>query len=151
MNKDKFSLSVLRILKVPATPENLRFMKAWYLCENTTALNNPFATTQNYTNATNFNSTGVKNYLTEQDGIIATVKTLSYKAYRPILAALKMKLPASIAVQTEGVQTALNTWGTTGKAVAGKLTTTQPVIIDRTEINPFIFLIFAGFTLYLLF
>src|SRR5688572_6074200 len=51
---------------------------AWQTEESTTAQFNPLATSQDMPNATVFNSHGVKNYASYEDGIMATVKTLSY-------------------------------------------------------------------------
>lgn len=56
----------------------ISWIAAWTKAENTRARYNPLATTQTWPGATNFNAVGVKNYASREDGIAATVQTLSY-------------------------------------------------------------------------
>lgn len=58
--------------------EILAFLVAWQKAEGTTAANNPLATSQDMPGATVFNSHGVKNYASRDDGLEATAITLGY-------------------------------------------------------------------------
>jgi hypothetical protein len=51
-------------------------MYAWRQAEGGKAKNNPFNTTYELPGATNYNSIGVKNYKSTEDGVEATCKTL---------------------------------------------------------------------------
>ena len=59
--------------------------------------------------ATNFNKVGVKNYLSLDDGLIATVRTLTNGKYNCILNGLRKNLGASTIA---GCRMDLKTWGT---------------------------------------
>ena len=65
------------------------FMYAWRQAEGGGAKNNPFNTTQKWYGATNYNSIGVKNYQTPEDGIQATCKTLKNGRYDNIIKGFK--------------------------------------------------------------
>jgi hypothetical protein len=80
---------LLAALGMPRTRENVRALVAWARAEGTAAAHNPLATTQAHPGATNFNSVGVKNYLSYHDGIEATVRTLTNGRYHAILDALR--------------------------------------------------------------
>ncbi len=80
----------LTTLGMPITSENVRAVSAWEQAEGTKASFNPLATTQSgFTGETRFNSVGVKNYATYQDGIDANVHALTNGRYANILAALR--------------------------------------------------------------
>lgn len=74
---------VMRRLNILPTTEKRKFFRAWQQAENTNAKYNPLATTMdiNASGQTDFNSVGVKNYPTEDDGVDATVKTLQLDRY----------------------------------------------------------------------
>lgn len=76
--------------------ETVALVAAWQAEENTTAAFNPLATSQEMDGATQFNSHGVKNYASYEDGIAATVRTLQYDypGYADILAGLRTDDPA---------------------------------------------------------
>ncbi len=77
-------------LGMPTTGENIRAVVAWQQAEGTAARYNPLATTQGgFEGATKFNSVGVKNYLTYDDGIAANVRAITNGRYANILAALR--------------------------------------------------------------
>lgn len=66
----------------------VNWISAWTKNENTKARFNPLATTLDYGKTTDFNSVGVKNYETREQGIEATVKTVSnfkYPGYKDIV------------------------------------------------------------------
>lgn len=75
---------------LPITAENVRAVEAWQQAEGTAAKFNPLATTQGgYAGSTNFNSVGVKNFVSYQDGIDANAKVLNNGLYPNIIAAFK--------------------------------------------------------------
>jgi cell wall-associated NlpC family hydrolase len=77
---------------VKPTTENLKFLDAWAHAEGGTASNNPFNTTQKEPGATAYNSNGgypVLNYQSAQQGIDATVNTLTNGRYGNIIGALR--------------------------------------------------------------
>lgn len=96
------------------SPEILRWCAAWTRNENTRARYNPLATTQTWPNATNFNLVGVKNYATPQDGIAATIQTLSYDypGYADIRAGLQTNDPDR---SMDGLMR--SPWGSNGASV----------------------------------
>jgi hypothetical protein len=76
----------------------MKFLYAWRQAEGGKAKNNPFNTTQPKPNSTFYNclkkgisgcKSGVRNYMSSQDGIDATIKTLRNGRYENILKALK--------------------------------------------------------------
>ena len=112
MNKDKFCTDLLNYLKFPANRENLKFLKAWYLAENTQAKNNPFATTQPMPGATIFNYANVRNYATYQDGIKATADTILNGYYPNIIKALNTQQTALEKATDPKISNDFKTWGT---------------------------------------
>ncbi|MFN8036684.1 MAG: hypothetical protein U0V73_12190 [Acidimicrobiia bacterium] len=88
-SRTKWGTDVLSALGMPLTDQNVTAMTAWARAEGTDAAFNPIATTQSSPGATNFNSVGVKNYASYEDGLAATVKTLTNGRYGNILAALQ--------------------------------------------------------------
>jgi hypothetical protein len=92
--KVDFSKKLLGELGAPATEKNVAFMLSWMDQENSGADWNPLATTKRYGNTTNFNGNGVKNYETEEQGVIASAQTLRNTRYYPtLLAGLKAGTP----------------------------------------------------------
>jgi hypothetical protein len=87
-------------LGMPITSENVKAVSAWEQAEGTKASFNPLATTQSgFTGETRFNSVGVKNYATYQDGIDANVHALTNGRYANILAALQAGNDATAVAQ----------------------------------------------------
>ena len=105
----EFYKAVLQGIGAPASDNNLRFMNAWRQAEGGNALFNPFNTTQKAEGATNYNKATVKNYVSEEQGIAATVKTLLYKYYDKIVADMRADSPAT---KTASNHDQLKTWGT---------------------------------------
>lgn len=87
VTRAEWAESLLRLLKAPVTVRNLRAVVSWESAEGTTAKWNPLATTKKMPGSTNFNSTGVQNYDSPQQGLEATIKTLREPGhnYAPIL------------------------------------------------------------------
>ena len=105
---NKFGTDLLAALGLPPTTSNLRAINAWAQAEGTRAANNPLATTQRMEGATNFNSVGVKNYTSYEQGVAATAKTLRNGRYDNVLAAFK----AGNSAKAVGSAVAASPWGT---------------------------------------
>ena len=87
----EFFTGVLRELGIPATEQNLRIFQNWSGAENTKAAWNPLATTRRKgVNAgSDFNSVGVRDYPTWEDGVRATALTIANDGYPAMLSALR--------------------------------------------------------------
>ena len=97
----------------PITASNVQAITAWEQAEGTKAAYNPLATTQGgFAGETQFNSVGVKNYVSYQDGLAANVKVINNGLYPNILAALQQGNDAMAVAQA----IASSPWGT-GKGV----------------------------------
>jgi hypothetical protein len=96
-------------LGAPITASNVQAITAWETAEGTKAAYNPLATTQGgYAGETTFNSVGVKNYATYQDGLDANVQVINNGLYTNILAALHQGDNAQAVAQA----VANSPWGT---------------------------------------
>ena len=96
---------------MPLTSENIRAISAWEQAEGTKAAFNPLATTQSgFAGETRFNSVGVKNYATYQDGIDANAHALMNGRYTNVLDALRAGNSATAVAQA----IADSPWGTHG-------------------------------------
>ena len=94
---------------MPVTSENVRAIVAWEQAEGTAAHFNPLATTQSgFNGETRFNSVGVKNYATYQDGIDANAHALLNGRYQNVLDALRAGNDAKAVAQA----IADSPWGT---------------------------------------
>jgi hypothetical protein len=103
----KFYSEILKGIDAPVTKNTLTFFFAWRQAEHGVCAFNPFATTQPYGASTKFNSAGVRNYQSEEDGIAATIKTLLNGYYTDLVARLRTDLgPLEIAASLD-----LNIWG----------------------------------------
>ncbi len=125
MTRDAFARAVLAALGIPARPEAIKALEAWMQAEGTSAANNPLATTQPWSGSSNFNSVGVKNYASEDDGVAATVRTLTNGLYNPILGALQNGTAMDVAQAV-----AASPWGTgTGviRVLGGQVSGTSPI------------------------
>ena len=96
-------------LGAPVTASNVQAISAWEQAEGTKAAFNPLATTQGgYAGETQFNSVGVKNFASYQDGIDANVKVITNGLYGNILTALQQGNNAMSVAQA----VASSPWGT---------------------------------------
>jgi hypothetical protein len=96
-------------LGMPVTGPNVQAVTAWEQAEGTKAAFNPLATTQGgFTGETQFNSVGVKNYVSYQDGIDANVKVITNGLYPNIIAALQQGTDAMAVAKA----IAASPWGT---------------------------------------
>lgn len=81
--------ALLRSIGAPATAANLKFLNAWQRAEGGRASFNPLNTTQGSHGASNYNSVGVKNYRSPQEGVHATAQTLLNGHYGNIVGLLR--------------------------------------------------------------
>jgi hypothetical protein len=98
-NDDKFYTRVLKDLGAPVTDGNLTFLKAIRQSEGAKARFNPFNTTMKKMGSSCYNvlkrdnfggcKSGVQSYLSEEDGIDATVETLRLGYYKDIVRGFK--------------------------------------------------------------
>jgi hypothetical protein len=107
---DEFYNKLLEELGAPKSDENLKFLQAWRQSEGKAGKYNSFNTTQPMADATNFNSVGVKNYESIDDGFKATIKTLKNGRYNCIVNGLKNDIGAK-KISTDCISD-LKTWGT---------------------------------------
>jgi len=117
---ENFYEKLLTNLGAPTSKENLKFLYAWRQSEGKAGKYNPFNTTQGIPGASNFNSVGVKNYSSIEDGMEATLKTLKNGRYNCIVNSLKNDIGAKT-ISTKCLDD-LQTWGTgdlVAKVVSG--------------------------------
>jgi hypothetical protein len=83
--------SLLSSLGAPTSRNNRIAIVAWEASEGTQATWNPLATTKDAPGATIYNSHGVKNYRSKEQGIEASIATmrLPRRGYEPIIARLR--------------------------------------------------------------
>lgn len=105
---ETFAGDLLTRLGMPVTGENVRAVTAWARAEGTAAANNPLATTQPMDGATRFNSVGVRNYSSYEEGLEATVRTLRNGRYGNVLATLA----AGTSAEDVARAVAASPWGT---------------------------------------
>jgi hypothetical protein len=109
---DLWASSVLLRIGAPVNEINADTIWAWSNAESGADVmrwNNPLNTTQDWPGAVNMNSVGVKRYLTVQDGIGATVVTLTNGFYPVILANFRASVPRA---QWGNACPNLGVWGT---------------------------------------
>lgn len=113
MNRGEFARRVTEGLGAKVTLHTRRAWAAQTQAEGGSAKNNPFNTTQPMPGATNYNSVGVKDYVSPSQGIAATVKTLKQNGhgYEKICKLLRANAPATEIVGAIGD----SDWGTDSK------------------------------------
>lgn len=117
-NDQDFYQTLLNKLGAPVTNENMKFLLAWRQAEGKGGDFNPFNTTHKLENSTDFNSAGVQNFQTLDDGMYATLRTLTNGRYNCIVNGLINDIGAAEIAKC----TSLKTWGTgdlVGKVIAG--------------------------------
>jgi cell wall-associated NlpC family hydrolase len=91
-----FIMAVLAGLGLQGTPNQVAFFTGLAAAEGTEARNNPFATSYILGRGeTKFNSHGVKNYLSPEDGVRATVETFRLRYYKKVMRLLKADAPVA--------------------------------------------------------
>ena len=117
--RETFAEAVLQSLGYPVTKLAVTDIMSWEAAEggawNGGARYNPLNTTEPMSGATDFNSVGVKNYSSWDDGITATVKTLNNGHYTDILNALAIG-----GTQDFGVTVGESPWGTETFVITGQ-------------------------------
>lgn len=105
-----FSRDVLRAIGAPETASNMQAMSAWVKSEGTSAAFNPLATCRKAPGATDFNSVGVKNFQSYEQGVQTTVGAIQNGLYQPVITALRRgDDPYAVADAIEA-----SPWGTGG-------------------------------------
>jgi hypothetical protein len=89
MNRGEFTRAVLLKLNAPIDGGRLALGVAWAAFEGSDAKNNPWDTTLNTAGSTDYNSEGVKNYRTFDEGVDATVQTLLEVDYATLVRNLR--------------------------------------------------------------
>lgn len=89
VNPTQFSSDVLKRLGAPVTGQNLAVMNAWIKAEGTKAAFNPLATCRKAPGATDFNSVGVKNFTSYDQGVDTTVGAITNGLYDDVITALR--------------------------------------------------------------
>ena len=121
--------SVLTGIGVPNNSANKAVIAAWATAEDTEALYNPLATTwKGLPGATAYNyndGNPVKNYVSQQQGVEATVKTLNQPYVQPIVDAMKAntngQTSAYAIVTSSGAEAALLTWSNNDPVYPGNV------------------------------
>lgn len=100
---------ILQRIGAPVTPQNLLFVNDWQRAEGGVSTNNPFNTSQPMPGSTGLaGNESIRNYVSPQQGIDATVQTLQNGRYSPILTALRNGSSA----QASASALAASPWGT---------------------------------------
>ena len=115
--RETWAEALLDALGMPKSKLAVTDVMCWEATENTSAKFNPLATTQPMSGATDFNSAGVKNYTSAEQGLNATVKTLQNGNYTDILNALTIG-----GTQDFGTTVGESPWGTQEFTVTGQPT-----------------------------
>ena len=89
VNTLQFSTDVLQRIGAPVTTENVKAMSAWIASEGTRAQFNPLATVRKAAGATDFNTTGVKNFVSYEQGVETTVGAITNGLYGNVIAAFR--------------------------------------------------------------
>jgi hypothetical protein len=114
--QEKMFTDILTRLSSPSTEYNLLWMKLWRDAEGASATYNPWNSTQKKNGSTKYNGIGVQNYFSFQDGLDATISTMTNGKYSTILKALKKGL-SSYSELIE-LATLVQMWDMTGKIPA---------------------------------
>lgn len=99
---------ILNRLGAPVSDENMKFMYAWRQAEGRGGTNNPFNTTQKMPGSTKFNSVGVQNFISKEQGLEATIKTLLNGRYGCIVDGLRNDIGANNIANCQSI----HVWGT---------------------------------------
>lgn len=110
ISRGNFSNGVTRKLDAEVTLHTRRALMAENQAEGVAAANNAYNTTLRTGCSTTFNSVGVQNYCTPDEGENATVRTLKFPnhGYGRIIHALRINAPAIVIVRAFG----RSDWGT---------------------------------------
>src|SRR5262252_3417400 len=106
--------AILAKINAPDTDNNKSNLSAWQACEGGSASFNPFNTTLPWPNATLYNSAGVRNYATFDDGVGATTSTMLQSNMAAIVTALRNNADRGTFANAVGS----SPWGTSGDCIA---------------------------------
>jgi hypothetical protein len=128
MTRRKYAVEVLTDLHAPITEHTMRAMMAWMVAEGGSAKFNPLNTTLPMQNSTRYNSVGVQNYQTAEEGVEATVRTLKEDGhgYHRIRRRLRLNAPAWAVVDA----IIESDWGTGKQDQPGADTVIEQVLDD---------------------
>ena len=112
----EFYQALLTRLGAPITNENLTFLYAWRQSEGKLGNYNPFNTTYKEPGSVSVNSVDVQSYLTEQDGLNATVSSLTSSKYD--YSCIVNGLRNNIGAIAIGSCSSLSTWGTNSSLIS---------------------------------
>lgn len=119
VTREQYARAFLARINAPRLRRNLWALVAWMQAEGGNARFNPLNTTLKMPGSTDYNSVGVQNYVTLDQGLEATVRTLTYGAehnlfgYRPIRRRLRLcRFAAYTLTAVEN-----SAWGTGGLAL----------------------------------
>jgi len=132
---------LLRGIRAPVTPQNVRFLNEWHLREGGGDKNNanfnPLNTTQGAPGAGSINSVGVKSYRSGQQGISATVATLLNGHYGDIVGGLRSGRATAAQLANSP---SLSVWGTgrwgSGSAPQSRSATLARAITPSAPASP---------------
>lgn len=110
------------MIGAPVTPDNMRYAGAWQQAEGGNAAFNPFNTTQPSAGASNYNSVGVKNYGSLQEGLHATAQTLLNGHYNKLVADLRSGKASAMQLAQDEAATPWGTGPLIEKVLGGKVT-----------------------------
>lgn len=117
VSRATYAQAILRGIGAPVNFNNVTAMLAWMQAEGGSARYNPLNTTQPAPGAAAYNSVGVRNYTSYQQGLSATLQTLRNGNYGGILAALRAgSSPYNLAAAISH-----SPWGTSGSLVSSIL------------------------------
>jgi len=107
---ESWALDFLLRAQLPPSEPNLQVVYSWEFAESAGGggMWNPLNTTEQWPNTTDFNSVGVKNYATREDGLNATAKVIHEHYYTQVIASFER---ASSALATKFFIEA-SPWGT---------------------------------------
>ena len=119
MTREQWAREFLDRIGAPTSKANLHAIVSWIQAEGGHARWNPLNTTHEAPGATDYNWVGVKDYLTFESGMDATVETLEYGAERGLYGyrAIKHNLVASRRAGLTLRAVEASTWGTGGLAL----------------------------------
>lgn len=124
--------AVLAKLNLPATGPNIAVLSGLALSEGRGLAGwNPFDTTQKAPGSTAFNSAGVQNYSSFQQGVDATAQTLNNGLYDSLLTGLAEQQPLSYYVSGPGF-TSLKIWQRGPKGPSNPPPAAVNVLASRT-------------------
>lgn len=112
MRRGAFAKKLLEGLGAPRTLHTRRALMAEMQAEGGAAKHNPFNTTLPMPNSTDYNEVGVQNYLSAEQGVAATIRTLkeNQAGYALIRKLLRDNAPAKAILEAIGN----SAWGTDG-------------------------------------